>query len=125
MKRNMLGWWSILIVLTLEGLTASAAAPRLQIKIEPTTPYFSPNTVTVVTGVSIHWENSTHMAHSIMSDTCLKGSQCVLDSGIIPPNRIYEIPHLSPGRYPYHCSLHPFMRGTLTIIQPTIRPSEI
>ena len=125
MKGNILGWWLILTVLTLGCLTASAAAPRLQIKIEQISPYFLPNAVTVMTGVSIRWENGTNMAHTIVSDTCFRGSRCVFDSGIIPPHSTYEIPQLLPGRYTYHCSLHPFMRGTLTVIQPTIRPSEI
>ncbi|MGE0472666.1 MAG: hypothetical protein AB7P17_03420 [Nitrospirales bacterium] len=39
----------------------------------------------------------------------------MFDSGTISPGGSYQLPVLPPGRYPYHCTLHPIMRGVLEI----------
>ncbi len=43
-------------------------------------------------------------------------------SGSVAPNGSYTVPGLPPGRYLYHCSLHPIMRGVLIVIEPAAAP---
>jgi plastocyanin len=37
------------------------------------------------------------------------------DTGSIDPGKSSRLSALKPGRYPYHCSIHPFMHGTLVV----------
>ena len=108
----------------LEGWVALGASVRY-IRIEHRAPYFSPNSVTVRAGTPIRWENNTGEAHTIIADECVRGSRCRFDSGIIRPFGTYHLLPLPPGRYRYHCGLHPFMRGIITVAPPKKRSADI
>ena len=95
----------------------------IHIQAEP--PFFSPNALAVISGTSLTWKNFTHEAHSIVSDDCTRLSGCSFDSGLLRPNEHFLLPTLKAGRYPYHCGLHPFMRGLLTIHPPPTLSSDI
>jgi len=90
-----------------------ASSPRIHIQPEP--PFFSPNQLTISLNTPLTWENRTREAHSIVADDCQSRLECSFDSGIIRPDHRFVLTQLAPGRYPYHCGLHPFMRGLLTI----------
>lgn len=108
----------------LEALPGSATLPPLQITIESGSPYFLPVSATVTTGAPIRWDNPTASHHTVTHDGCIsEESQCTFDSGPVLPNGSYTLSSLPAGRYPYHCRLHPVMRGTLTVIEPAA-PSQ-
>jgi plastocyanin len=90
-----------------------ASSPHIH--IQPGPPFFSPNQLTIFTATPLTWENRTREVHSIIADDCLSGSGCSFDSGIIRPDHRYVLSQLGPGHYPYHCGLHPFMRGLVII----------
>ncbi len=94
----------------------SAAPPTLRITIGTFSPHYSPKLVHIQTGTPVSWENRTSILHTITHDGCTTGGTCAFDSGPIGPNRTFNIDHLPPGRYPYHCSFHPIMRGTLVVL---------
>jgi len=41
------------------------------------------------------------------------------------PDGTFSIPSLPPGEYPYHCELHPVMRGTLVVVDPRAEHKDI
>jgi len=94
------------------------AATSRDIHIGASPPFFSPNQLTISIGTPLTWRNRTREPHTIVSDDCRRGSTCSFESGFLGPNARYTLPQLKPGRYPYHCGLHPFMRGHLTIHPP-------
>lgn len=98
-----------------------ASSPRIHIHSNP--PFFSPNQLTSFSEVSLTWENRTREAHSIIADDCQSRSTCSFDSGIIRPDHRFVLSRMAPGRYPYHCGLHPFMRG-MVIIRQSPSPSS-
>ena len=100
-----------------------ASSSHIQIQHRP--PYFSPSHMRLTPGISITWENSTSEPHSIVSDDCASLSRCSFDSGLIRPRGQFELTHLAPGHYAYHCGIHPFMRGILTIQAPPSFSSDI
>ena len=124
--KTIRGVQSPLIVLLVLLLGLSPALPlwaissNIHIQTEP--PFFSPNNLAVTSGTSLTWKNYTHEAHSIVADDCGRLSGCSFDSGVLPPDEGFSLPFLKPGRYPYHCGLHPFMRGLLTVT-PASSPS--
>ncbi|MEO8327760.1 MAG: hypothetical protein ABI618_18065 [Nitrospirota bacterium] len=93
------------------------------ILIEGFAPYFTPQRAYVTSGIPIVWENPTATPHTITHDGCREGGACVFDSGAIRPHETFEIPGLSPGQYPYHCTLHPIMRGMVEVGIPLAPPS--
>jgi len=99
-----------------------ASSPQISIQAEP--PFFSPNHLMTHLNSPLTWENQTREAHSIVADDCQSRSQCSFDSGVIRPNHQCVLTWLAPGRYPYHCGFHPYMRGLLTIHVPRPQSSD-
>ncbi|MCA9422135.1 MAG: hypothetical protein KC592_14020 [Nitrospira sp.] len=95
----------------------SAAPSALRIIIGTFSPYYSPKSAHIRTGTPISWENPTADLHSITHDGCRTGEGCAFDSGPLGPNRTFTLRHLPPGLYPYHCSFHPIMQGTLVVTE--------
>jgi plastocyanin len=70
---------------------------------------FSPAVFTVSAGTTVTWRNLDGMTHTVTSDTG------IFDSGNIGINRVYSYTFTTPGEYPYHCTLHPGMSGTINV----------
>lgn len=110
----------------LAALPLTATAPYTAIIIDSGSPYFVPKSATVSTGAPIKWENPTPTEHTITHSGCLEeGGTCAFDSGIVLPNGSYVLPGLAPGQYPYLCRVHPIMRGTITVTDPAVLPSQL
>jgi plastocyanin len=102
---------------------SQAFGPPFTIVMEGEAPYFFPSKAVVPPGVPIQWKNPTATYHTATHDGCIVEGPCLFDSGSVAPNGTYSVPHLPPGRYPYHCQVHPIMRGMLTVIESSAPPS--
>ncbi len=102
---------------------AQAYGPLFTIVMEGEAPYFFPVHAKVPTGTPIQWKNPTATSHTATYDGCVTEGPCLFDSGSVEPNGAYSAPSLPPGRYPYHCQVHPIMRGLLTVTESTASPS--
>ena len=109
-------------MLVMGVLPSTATPPHFEITIENASPYFSPSAATIMTGTPIRWDNPTPTEHTVTHDSCVTEGSCAFDSDTMLPNAHYTIPSLPPGRYPYHCRVHPIMRGTLIVTDSTARP---
>ena len=106
------------------AMAANSVTPSsLRIILGTFSPYYSPKFVHIRTGTPISWENPTADLHSITHDGCKTGERCAFDSGPLGPNRTFTLRHLPPGHYPYHCSFHAIMQGTLVVTESDT-PSE-
>ena len=85
------------------------------INMENWAPYYLPNEAVIPSGTPIFWKNPTASPHTVRHDGCALKTTCLFDSGAVPPDGTFMIPGLAPGRYPYHCELHPIMRGELIV----------
>ncbi len=121
-KRSVLGVLVLVSILTTSWVGAVSAPFRIQ--MESRSPYFAPVTAMVTAGNPIRWENPTGSHHTITHDGCRGTGACAFDSGSIGPDGVFEIAELPPGQYPYHCALHPIMRGTVVIVDTEL-PSEV
>jgi plastocyanin len=109
------------------GLAVPTAAtpPYTQIIMEDGSPYFVPVTATITSGSPIRWDNPTPTHHTVTHNACVDESgPCAFDSGTVAPGDAYILPGLPPGRYPYHCRIHPIMRGVLTVTDAAL-PSQL
>ena len=75
------------------------------------TSYFSPSSITVVVGINntVTWTNDDVGTHTVTADNE------AFDSGYMDPGQSWNYTFTSPGTYPYHCTLHPWMKGTVIV----------
>lgn len=93
----------------------------VEITMENWAPYYQPSSAVIVPGTPVRWTNPTASPHTIRHDGCLSDGPCAFDSGAVLPDHSFSLPPLAPGLYPYHCELHPVMRGMLIVDAPQTR----
>jgi plastocyanin len=74
-----------------------------------TTTAYSPNPVTVAVGATVTWVNNDNIAHTATSTTR------VFDTGLINPGASVSKTFSTAGSFPYLCSIHPGMVGTVNV----------
>ncbi|MGA3149419.1 MAG: cupredoxin domain-containing protein [Acidimicrobiales bacterium] len=70
---------------------------------------FLPSPLFVPAGTTVIVTNDDTVAHTWTSDTGL------FNSGAIAPGSSYRYTFTKPGTYSYHCSIHSFMTGSITV----------
>jgi amicyanin len=73
---------------------------------------FDPPALTVKAGMVVTWTNQDSPPHAIVSDT---GSPEAFTSSPLSTGQSYSFTITRPGTYPYHCSIHPSMTGTVIV----------
>lgn len=67
--------------------------------------------------VTITWSNHDAIGHTVTSDdgySDILGEK--LDSGLIEPGGSYTFVFIEEGPYQYHCTIHPWMKGSISIM---------
>jgi amicyanin len=75
---------------------------------------FSPASITVKVGDSVTWTNQDSVAHTVTADDGVTGGP---NSQLIEKGKTYSFTFAKAGTYTYHCSVHPSMKGTVTVTQ--------
>jgi plastocyanin len=71
---------------------------------------FVPDAVTVATGGAVTWINKSDVAHNVVfTDASVKSSD-LFDKG-----KSFTTTFPNAGAYPYICSIHPDMKGTVVV----------
>ena len=73
---------------------------------------FDPPALTVKTGTGVTWTNQDPAPHAIVSDT---GSPASFSSGSLATGASYTYTFTRAGTYTYICSIHPSMKGSITV----------
>lgn len=87
-------------------------------------PHFVPQNVTAKIGTLIVWTNGDLVNHTVTSDEGIRGSLegQIFDSGPIAPRTEFLLytSRLLNDVYPYHCTIHPWARGMVTLVAEPI-----
>ena len=70
---------------------------------------YNPATITVNAGTTVKWTNKDAVTHTVTSTVDL------FDSGNIGSGGTYTHQFNTAGSYPYTCTLHPTMSGTVVV----------
>jgi len=70
---------------------------------------FQPMAIFVGVGETVEWTNTGNADHTVDSDTK------IFESGTIDPGETYSYTFDEPGIFPYHCDIHPHMRGMVVV----------
>lgn len=72
---------------------------------------FDPKQTTVKAGTAVVWTNNSGTTHNITSDAGDPATFTLpVDDG-----KTVSFTFTKPGTYPYHCSIHPTMKGTIVV----------
>ncbi|MGB8309668.1 MAG: plastocyanin/azurin family copper-binding protein [Methanoregula sp.] len=128
-------YWVILVVIlgtfiTVAGCTGTASVSPSTPTTTASTPApvtgavtvniqnfaFSPASITISHGTTVTWVNQDSVNHQILNDaagTFAEGALFSSDS--LLNGKSYSFTFDTPGTYPYHCSIHPYMKGTVIV----------
>ena len=77
---------------------------------------FDPATLNVQTGTKVTWINQDSNTHRVVSNNG------AFESGDLTNGQSYSFTFNQAGNYPYYCSIHPSMKGTIVVT--TTAPSN-
>ena len=70
---------------------------------------FEPADATVAPGATLMWINYDQAQHTVTAD------DGQFDSGVLDPGDIFVVTVEGAGKLTYHCTLHPEMKGSVTV----------
>jgi plastocyanin len=70
---------------------------------------FGPQTLTVPVGTTVTWTNHDDIPHTVVS------TEGVFKSKVRDTDEKFSYTFTKPGTYPYYCSVHPKMTGTVVV----------
>ena len=76
---------------------------------DPTSWGFDTPDLSASVGQTVMWTNTGSQAHTITTE------DNSLNSGSIDPGGTFSFSPTSPGTFTYHCTPHPWMKGTITV----------
>ena len=89
---------------------AQQAAPAtVEVKIDNFS--FGPATATVAVGTTVTWINRDDIPHTVVSTDDPKAFK----SKVLDTDEKFSYTFAKPGTYPYFCSVHPKMTGTVVV----------
>src|SRR6266404_3891307 len=94
------------------AVTVRTAAARAMETVPVQNFAFIGDPLTINAGDTVTWTNNDSVTHEPVSDTG------AFDTGVIAPGNSASFKFASAGTYPYHCSIHPFMKGTIIVTAP-------
>jgi plastocyanin len=86
---------------------AQSAANVVAVKIDNFS--FGPQAITVAAGTKITWTNRDDIPHTVVS------TEGVFKSKVLDTDESFSFTFDKPGTYPYFCSVHPKMTGTVVV----------
>ena len=101
---------SLLLLAFSETMALAYAQPKPQrhiVLIEAVG--YSPMTLDVKAGDTVVWKNRDPFPHNVTADNVQ------FHSGDIAPEKTWEVRLDKRGRFPYVCTLHPGMKGVVTV----------
>jgi plastocyanin len=72
--------------------------------------HYDPAALTVNVGATITWTNTGAVLHTVTAD-----DGTMFDSGNLSPKAMFTFTPKEAGTIAYHCTLHPWMKGTITV----------
>jgi plastocyanin len=75
---------------------------------------FSPATLTIKSGTTVTWKNTTAVGHTVTSDDG-KSFDSGTSNPIAAQGGMFSFTFTKAGTFAYHCTIHPFMKATIIV----------
>jgi plastocyanin len=89
------------------GAAQDKTAATAEVKIDNFS--FGPTALTVPVGTAVIWTNRDDIPHTVVS------TEGVFKSKALDTDDKFSFVFTKPGTYPYFCSIHPKMTGTVVV----------
>jgi plastocyanin len=89
--------------------TSGGPSPALSVQIKDFK--YAPPTMTVHVGDTVHFVNDDSEAHTVTAE------DKSFDSAGLDTGDAWDHAFTKAGTYKYFCALHPFMKGTITVVE--------
>ncbi len=78
---------------------------------------FSPVNVSITAGGTVTWTNKGTITggHTVTNDPTLSSPSLSYDKTLSSQNAVASVQFSTAGTYHYYCSIHPWMKGTVTV----------
>lgn len=107
---RQLSYLATLTILTLLMLAPSAGAQDQNVVTVPIRDFFfDPAEITIDSGTTVMWVNEGSHPHTVTSD------DGQFDSETLNPGDSFMVTFSGQGTLTYHCEIHPFMTGSVTV----------
>jgi plastocyanin len=97
------------------GLVAAAGAAAPTADVTMPGKFYSPGELDVLLGSTVTWRNADRSTHTVTEDDGL------FDSGFVGPGDTFSRMFDKSGTYRFHCSIHRFMRGSVSVFEVVLR----
>ncbi len=99
---------TLLLFAALPGSSAKTPQPAgAEVKVDNFS--FGPATLTVAVGTTVTWTNRDDIPHTIVS------TDKVFKSKVLDTDEKFSFTFSKAGTYPYFCSIHPKMTGSVVV----------
>ena len=89
--------------------TTASAGGGSEVEVIMTNRSYDPETVTIKVGDTVTWVNEDAPQHDVVADN---GE---FKSDLFDEGQTFSFTFTQAGTYPYHCSIHPGMTGTVIV----------
>ena len=86
--------------------------------------FYDPSPANVDKGSTVTWTNNDSTLHTVTSGTPDTPSS-EFDSGVMAKGKTFQHTFDKTGEFDYHCTLHPFMTGKVTVSWQKKIPSPL
>jgi plastocyanin len=100
---------TLLVIGLLVGVTSAVAQSNQQDTVSIRDFSFEPAQLSVEPGTTVTWTNEGNEPHTVTADNGL------FDSRVLNPGESYSVQFDGMGTVTYYCTLHPSMRGRITV----------
>jgi plastocyanin len=108
---------AVAIVAAAIGAAAGSAAPTADVTMPGK--FYAPSRLDVLVGTTVTWQNVDRSTHTVTED------DDAFDSGDIRPGQTFTMTFEKSGTYDFHCTIHRFMRGSVSVFDVVLRgPSQ-
>ena len=90
--------------------TVTSQANAVEVEIKDSA--YSPVTIKIKAGTTVTWTNKDSMEHDVVAD---EESSDAPMSELLAQGESYSFTFNKAGTYTYHCTPHPFMKGTVIV----------
>jgi plastocyanin len=91
------------------SVTPAVVEPAVTAAVKISGFAFHPATLKIEAGTIVKWTNDQNIDHTVTSNGGL------FNSGHLAPGHSFSHTFKRAGKFPYHCMIHPFMKGTVIV----------
>jgi plastocyanin len=93
----------------IDSVTPAVVRPDTTAAVSISGYAFHPTKLTIEVGTTVKWTNKMKIDHTV---TANGGA---FNSGDLAPGHTFSHKFKKTGKFPYHCMIHPFMKGTVIV----------